>query len=369
MDVSKIELFGQTLNIKDETAREEIRNKAISGYTIYNANELVDSYNLDDVIAYCKKNSINAVSLSPGEWALSGDIPSGFYIEKMPGAKITGTGVPEYMDGDNRAIYYKSVDNTETQQPLYLLRTSDFADDNGGYVHPNMLIRTHAKNINQQSYEWALLSIMENENLQGENVAVYGQANARADGPTWAACFEMHDYTGNAPAKEKIGVELTMAATDDDPNYQRIGVSVQNFGRCNTGRGMFFSGQNISYPGTGFKRVFDIANVDGQEIMHVEGCNYATGLNLAQANFADQAIAIGQNAFDFKSVRMKEEVLGSVTFRIDGTSVFSLFTNGRLFSVTSTGLSNVLGGPVGDAAHSLKIQIDGSDFYIPLYTK
>jgi hypothetical protein len=47
-----------------------------------------------------------------------------------------------------------------------------------------------------QSLEWASLTILNNRSDYGANVAVYGQANKYANGPTWGGVIEAQDATG-----------------------------------------------------------------------------------------------------------------------------------------------------------------------------
>jgi hypothetical protein len=46
-----------------------------------------------------------------------------------------------------------------------------------------------------ETFEWANVSILDNHAQKGENVAIYGQANAYNTGPTWGGVFEVTQRT------------------------------------------------------------------------------------------------------------------------------------------------------------------------------
>ncbi len=67
----------------------------------------------------------------------------------------------------------------------------------GGAGTLNPALYTHVTtNANARSLEWANLTILNNNSNYGSNVAVYGQANKRGAGPTWAGVFEAQDTSG-----------------------------------------------------------------------------------------------------------------------------------------------------------------------------
>jgi hypothetical protein len=76
---------------------------------------------------------------------------------------------------------------------------------------------------------WGLLSILNNNSNNGENVAIYGQAN-RITGTSaiWAGVFEASDKTNTSGAGKSglVGVEVDVFANGADVNSNRVGIDV-----------------------------------------------------------------------------------------------------------------------------------------------
>jgi len=79
--------------------------------------------------------------------------------------------------------------------PASLTVTRSASAGGGGYVVPAMYTHVTTER-DTQSLEWASLTILNNRSDYGANVAVYGQANKYADGPTWGGVIEAQDATG-----------------------------------------------------------------------------------------------------------------------------------------------------------------------------
>jgi len=78
------------------------------------------------------------------------------------------------------------------------------------------------------SLEWANLTLLNNNSNEGSNVAVYGQANKRGTGATWAGVFEAQDINGTGPL---WGVEIDAFANGpsrfaETGGGERIGLGV-----------------------------------------------------------------------------------------------------------------------------------------------
>lgn len=74
------------------------------------------------------------------------------------------------------------------------------------------------------SYVWGMWSLLENYSDSGNNVGVYGQANARGKGPTWGMVAEVTDM-GEVGAT-LVGQEITMNMAGLDGNENRMGLDV-----------------------------------------------------------------------------------------------------------------------------------------------
>lgn len=85
----------------------------------------------------------------------------------------------------------------------------------------------HVAQAGTASFEWASLSIMENNATAGENVAGYWQGKKNSTGPTWAGVLEAIDTTGTAnPTTGLVGAEVDIRANGTDNNNNRVGVDV-----------------------------------------------------------------------------------------------------------------------------------------------
>lgn len=74
------------------------------------------------------------------------------------------------------------------------------------------------------SFEWAHLCLLDNYAKEGENVALYAQANKHSSGPTWGACIEACDLT---PGDNTglVGTEVDCWVSGPD-NGLRYGIDV-----------------------------------------------------------------------------------------------------------------------------------------------
>jgi hypothetical protein len=80
--------------------------------------------------------------------------------------------------------------------PASLTVTRSAGSGGGGYVVPAMYTHVTTQQ-DTQSLEWASLTILNNRSDYGANVAIYGQANKYASGPTWGGVIEAQDATGH----------------------------------------------------------------------------------------------------------------------------------------------------------------------------
>ena len=145
---------------------------------------------------------------------------------------FTGTGAPD-------------------EYAVVLVRRDAQAGGTPGYVNAGLRAET-VTNTGTTSFEWAVLGILNNYATDGENVAVYGQANKHAGaGPTWAGCFEARDHSGSSnELNGLVGVEVDVFANGQDKYGERIGIDLV-FGKgvptgetCQAGYGIRLGPQN-----------------------------------------------------------------------------------------------------------------------------
>lgn len=91
-----------------------------------------------------------------------------------------------------------------------------------GDVNTSFMART-ISGVKEIAFEWTGLFIMDNKSEQGENVAMYAQANKFDIGPTWALVAEATDTTGMAGAV--VAGEFDTFVTGPD-NGNRMGLDI-----------------------------------------------------------------------------------------------------------------------------------------------
>lgn len=192
-----------------------------------------------------------------------------------------------------------------------LYRTTTHTGGSPGYVNGAFRVVNNVM-TNVTADEWAATFVLENYavlqsgagvSAAPQNVAMYAQANRRVKNasPTWAACIEASDYSGEEnPGTALIGAEIDLAATGGDANAQRIGVDMfLNTAPGQTKPAQAFAGYRISALGTQFVNGwFSQGNVDcdfrssstgtwgtridGKKIvaLSTEGCDTKTALRI-----------------------------------------------------------------------------------------
>jgi hypothetical protein len=113
---------------------------------------------------------------------------------------------------------------------VFIERTTTYTGGILGFVTPALEVVTNA-GANDANDEWSGLFIMNNSSLAttgSENVALYAQGNRLTNsvGPTWAAVFEVRDYSGAAnPTVGLVGIEIDVDCngTDSSGAGNRVG--------------------------------------------------------------------------------------------------------------------------------------------------
>lgn len=128
------------------------------------------------------------------------------------------------LDGVSPVV---SVSDANTAASVNSLRdTTSLAGGTPGFVNAGVWHKTIAGAANT-SFEWGIVGIIDNFATTGENVAIYGQGNKRAVGPTWAGVFEARDFTHVAnPTKGLVGIEVDTFGNGTDGNGVRIGIDI-----------------------------------------------------------------------------------------------------------------------------------------------
>lgn len=156
-------------------------------------------------------------------WEILFDINTNLALLNLPG-RVIGGFASAGMVRRNRS------DGSEFAT-IRLDRVADYAGGSSGQVCANLRATTSVTNNSAASFEWGGLFIMDNAG-RGENVAVYGQGNRRAEssvtiGGTFASCFESKDFTQEAnPTTGLIACELDTFANGTDSVGRRVTLDI-----------------------------------------------------------------------------------------------------------------------------------------------
>lgn len=237
------------------------------------------------------------------------------------------------------------------------------------------------------NFEWTFLATMDNSATAGENVAIYGQAKKRAQGPTWAGCFEIQDIYATDPATgASLGIEVTCSANNTDTGLLRNGVNVVA-GKlvgggtdCEWGRGFWTSaGSNTRYVEafsntspfriSAFKNSGDASLFAGSATFKDTG-KATNGVDTTGATYTGSALlmAAGQSiGFDATATVKAFESAGRLVLsggRVQMSSGFYIPASGNTSATASAGAS---GAPPAQVAGYLIFQVDGTNFKLPYY--
>jgi len=247
------------------------------------------------------------------------------------------------------------------------------------------------------NFEWAFLAQMDNSATAGENVAVYAQALKRAQGPTWAGCFEIQDkHTADPAAGGALGIELACSANGGDTAFQRIGLHIA-MGKNNAGGTTCEWGTGV-YAGAGadsrYARVF---YNDGPTRLGVfyNAADSSNGALAGVATFLDtgkSTYGVDLSAATYSGVAMRMAAGQGIAFDTTGSparirkagsnlafeNVPALFSGGRVQMNTGFGMpasgntaatasAGTSGALPAQVAGYLIFQLDGNNFKIPYY--
>ena len=275
--------------------------------------------------------------------------------------------------------------------------TSAVAGGTSGYVNSTVYART-VTGATETSFEWTNLAIMDNYSAAGENVALYGQGNKRAVGPTWGIVSEARDFTQVAnPTAGLVGLEVGIFANNTDTSLNRVGVDISvgkgvSAGTINTTTNGLRIGPTNSDLTQG--QVTNGVTLQGNMTVGVQVSSsgtwgiqmsgtYTVGIDLGTSTNSTSAIRIknGDNmAFDAASVyrlRHSSSGVAGLTYSVSGTDKLIISDVGGLVlaetiawtntyaSATATAGTN--GAPPAQVAGYLKVNIAGVDVKLPYY--
>lgn len=139
-------------------------------------------------------------------------------------AVFTGYYTEPFAYGGN----IKIADNVAGEQwsSMAIKRCAKFK---GTFGHVGSALQVRTESHVEGSFEWALLSVLDNYSDTGENCGMYSQGNKYGNGPTWGGCMEVNDtvYRENTEANKTggvIGLEVTYKASGRAYGDNRIGL-------------------------------------------------------------------------------------------------------------------------------------------------
>lgn len=219
-----------------------------------------------------------------GLWYLPGLVQQGFATRRI---NVIGQTV---ADGDNKNSFVREASHT---------------GGSPGFVCTNVTVSTNV-GANNTNFEWGLLSILNNSAATGENVAIYGQGNKLAVGPTWAGVFEARDKTGQAnPTAGLLGLEVDIFANGTDTNNNRIGVDLV------VGKGLTGSGDAAPEAYAALRASTANGSTTNGEWLHalVINSSKTSGIRMRQ---------IGLMGADFSEATFNDATVANMAVRLKG---------------------------------------------------
>lgn len=338
--------------------------------------------------------------LASGGSSLIGDASSIIEVGKIPKFSDTA-GVPTLTVPDNptkRLFINKLCTSPDDFSVVQVGRHANYSGGTAGYVGTAFQAKTYVEPTATATSEWTGLFQLDNNapnNPSGtgpgsgalpQNVALYGQAQKRNTGSTWAGCFEINDYLNGANGAA-IGIEVACSTEGADvfatPQRNGVHVAVGELVPGGTaaewGRGFWVStGANartiygFAITGTVGDSAFNNAAGAGgaaSALMRDSG-NLVLGVDLSAATYSS-SIALRTKL----GHRIAFDAEGSF-YLVGNASVGGIICNSNLqingklgylsanTSLTASAGSRVLPANPGGF---LNIQIDGSNFRIPYY--
>lgn len=291
--------------------------------------------------------SINAATLGNATFAAPGPI----------GSTTASTGA---FTGLTTSTYNTfTVNNTTnaTDGPAhYFIRNVSVSGGTAGNVNNTVKVIDNVNGAGETTYEWGFLSQLNNSATAGQNVAVYGQGNKLAAGPTWGGVFDAQDHTGTAnPTGGLIGTEIDLTGNGTDNNNARIGIDMVGFNYASGTTPVFGIGFRMGpYQGLSTNGSFTTG-------MQFNG-GYGNVIDTSNATITGSALrlAAGQTiGLDVTSTNTLSYVAGTgLAYKNSGANAFTVSTSGvasaASFSANAalaagttlnvTGLSTLTGG-------------------------
>lgn len=284
-------------------------------------------------------------------------------------AKFTTTDALNYFRGySENALVLNNLMRGEPEQFNVVFYSNYNQDTEETDIENNVTIVSDVLNENDKNMHWGLLSIMnDGTNRANDNVAIYGQANSKKDGKTWAACFEIRDEN-EEPQAGKVGVEVTCVGNGNDSNEARHGINIalhpfpESTG-CRYESGLLINANQETVP-CYYNNAIKIENCKMQNAILIKNSDAVYGLNCVFSNIGHILVGkVGQGI-----------LIGNFNLKVVDDSTFEVNYQGtRLFGITTSQIElnrkPVLTNQdvvIDETGTKLKLNINGNDYYVPL---
>lgn len=303
-------------------------------------------------------------------------IPGGNYTMSTDVGNIDITVVMDkeaYITGEasnafHRSGYFRVANFVNQGRDGMIVNCTNNWDGEAGYVCSGLAITDDAHGNGH--YEWALLSILNNYSNEGENVAIYGQANKKGKGGTWGACIEVTDEQPSNDSGQLIGEEISYACG-----------GVLSGGRSRVVLHEALKNTDSETPTT----IDNAILVSGDDSITVKkgiefyNVKLETGIDLSSVEFVNdgKAIELGYKPIGFDNYSVFKGSDGDFYIRRDGYS-FYVTTNGVGFGEPGQGiiLTNILADTttkqtldtkLSGASNWVKVIKGGVDYWLPMF--
>lgn len=336
------------------------------------------------VLAVDADNQWDLGAASTGRWKnafFAGTVTAGSFSGAVPVASLnsgTGASASTYWRGDGTWATPPTISlaganvwsNTNIFNGLY----TDVSYPSGFIASANKITRTAPAGAasaivrgasfvgtttpasSEAFYEWNQLNVLNNYSTSGENVAFYAQAHKNAAGATWAGVLEARDSTGVAnPTQALYGLEIDVVSNGTDSGGRRFGIQLIGYranpsGAVNQiGYGIWIGGNLADSPANNlFEHSILIASNGGSGVTMTGALDQGVYL---YGSYTNAALLI--NAPGASTLPAILKVTGAV-------NVSSLINISSTNTLTTT-------AALGAYVRKMKVIIDGSTYYIPIY--
>jgi hypothetical protein len=297
--------------------------------------------------AFTKINALLSGALTSGNasaTAAPSKIPQFF--------NVGGTGIPGLaVVGSGMIIQHQGASGTDVHS-FRIDRTADYKGGQFGFVNAALRVNMRVEDGNY-SFENAALFHLDHYGNVGatgdttpQNTGVAIQSNKYGTAPIWASVIEAIDRTGvGDPIAGHIGIELDVTGNGGDAHQNRYGIAIFS-GRPGNASGNFTGDPQTVGTGIGFFR----QSIDSAPNRFDVGIrfgignaitDFGIGIDFTGATFLTGGPAIkfrtGQSfAWSTEGNRTSDYTDGLWNYRVNGSAVFQVATNGNISSSGNT---------------------------------